>query len=210
MGNGNRYKPRKKPTQARSRATYEAILDAAAQVLANDGYVASTTNKIAERAGVSIGSLYEYFPSKEAVFTALIERLDWSTVDSVIENFKDMERLSPGDFLTAVLKSRIDAALLYPELESLLRAEIPASLFKDQAEKMTSEFHAGMHLFVSLNPGKVRVRNLQAAMELGTAVVESTVRTFAASRPDRLKDPEFVQEFADLMTRYILKTDNVD
>ena len=203
----NKYTPRKKPMQARSQVTYDAILDAAAQVLASEGYAGSTTNKISERAGVSVGSLYEYFPTKEAVFTALIERLDRSNIESVIVNFEDMKSLSPKEFLTVVLKSRIDAALSYPELESRLRAEIPASLFKDQSEKMFDDFSAGMKLFVASNPELIRVRNLPAAMELGTIVVESTVRAFAASKPERLKDPEFVQEFVDLMTRYILKGD---
>lgn len=55
--------PRKQPRQQRSRATWEAILDGAAQVFGQLGYAGTTTNKVAERAGVSIGSLYQYFPS---------------------------------------------------------------------------------------------------------------------------------------------------
>jgi AcrR family transcriptional regulator len=60
--------------QRRSRETVAAILDAAARVLEEHGYAAGTTNRIAERAGVSIGSLYEYFPSKDAIVVALAER----------------------------------------------------------------------------------------------------------------------------------------
>ncbi len=66
--------PRKAPRQERSRETYEAILDAAAQLFERLGYAAATTNKIAERAGVSIGSLYQYFPNKDALLYALGER----------------------------------------------------------------------------------------------------------------------------------------
>jgi AcrR family transcriptional regulator len=53
----------------------EAILDAAAAILAEGGYAALTTNHLAERAGVSIGSLYHYFPNKEAIITKLAERM---------------------------------------------------------------------------------------------------------------------------------------
>lgn len=65
---------RKQPRQERARATVEALLEAAAQVFERHGYAAGTTNRIAERAGVSIGSLYQYFPSKDAILLALVER----------------------------------------------------------------------------------------------------------------------------------------
>src|SRR5262249_33293977 len=65
--------PRKRPLQARSQRTVELVLKAAAQVFARRGYAGATTNHIAEHAGVSIGSLYEYFPSKDALLVALLE-----------------------------------------------------------------------------------------------------------------------------------------
>jgi AcrR family transcriptional regulator len=69
-----RTSPRKVPRQERSRLTVEAILDAAARVFERHGYAGGTTNRIAERAGVSIGSLYQYFPNKDAILVALVER----------------------------------------------------------------------------------------------------------------------------------------
>src|ERR1700677_2410729 len=69
-----RTSPRKEPRQARSVATVEAILVATARVLTRDGYDHASTNRIAEEAGVSVGSLYQYFPSKEALVAALIDR----------------------------------------------------------------------------------------------------------------------------------------
>jgi AcrR family transcriptional regulator len=68
-------RPRKIPRQARSLATVEVILDAAALLLVDEGYEQATTNRIAERAGVSIGSLYQYFPNREAVVAAVAHRL---------------------------------------------------------------------------------------------------------------------------------------
>ncbi len=67
-------RPRKRPSQPRSSNTMDAILEAAALVLEAGGFESYTTNHIAERAGVSIGSLYQYFPNKDAVTVALIER----------------------------------------------------------------------------------------------------------------------------------------
>lgn len=71
---GKRLEPRKPPVQRRSKATVEAILEGAAQVFEEHGYTAGTTNRIAECAGVSVGTLYQYFPSKEALAVALLEQ----------------------------------------------------------------------------------------------------------------------------------------
>lgn len=65
---------RKAPSQARAQATVETIFDATARIVENDGEAALTTNRIAAEAGFSIGTLYQYFPSKEAVVLAMIER----------------------------------------------------------------------------------------------------------------------------------------
>ncbi len=65
---------RRMPVQARARATYSAILEAAAQLLERHGKRGFTANKVAERAGVSIGSFYQYFPNKDAILLAIAER----------------------------------------------------------------------------------------------------------------------------------------
>jgi AcrR family transcriptional regulator len=67
--------PRKEPKQERSRQTYQIILRGAAKIIRRDGIQKLSTNKVAEESGVSIGSLYQYFPSKEAIVAALIDQL---------------------------------------------------------------------------------------------------------------------------------------
>lgn len=67
--------PRKRPVQARSRATVDALVEACAGLLAERGYARTTTNHIAERAGVNVASLYEYFPGKDAIVAQVAERL---------------------------------------------------------------------------------------------------------------------------------------
>jgi AcrR family transcriptional regulator len=83
--------PRKTPRQARSQATVAAIVDACGQVLAHGSYETLTTNHISERAGVSIGTLYEYFPNREAIVAALaadfcarlVDRMQQALVETV-------------------------------------------------------------------------------------------------------------------------------
>lgn len=66
--------PKKRPLQPRAKATVTAMLDAAARILAREGYDGVTTNHVAEAAGVSIGSLYEYFPNKQSIIAAALAR----------------------------------------------------------------------------------------------------------------------------------------
>lgn len=75
------FKPRKLPSQARSRETFEAVVEACTWLLPRLGYAGTTTNHVAERAGVNISSLYEYFPGKDAIVAQVAERL----VERVLE-----------------------------------------------------------------------------------------------------------------------------
>ncbi|AZC01081.1 TetR/AcrR family transcriptional regulator [Acinetobacter pittii] len=77
--------PRKRPRQARSVATFEAILEAAARILESLGFAGFNTNAVAELAGVSIGSLYQYFPSKDALIVELIRRERAKLSNHIIE-----------------------------------------------------------------------------------------------------------------------------
>ncbi len=74
MSDDDPITPRKTPRQARAEATVEAIIEAAARILEREGLEAFNTNAIARQAGVSVGSLYQYFPGKDAVMAALIRR----------------------------------------------------------------------------------------------------------------------------------------
>ena len=70
----NPLKPRKRPVQARSETTVAALFEASIQVLLAVGYRKLTTTRVAERAGVSVGTLYQYFPNRQALITSVIER----------------------------------------------------------------------------------------------------------------------------------------
>ncbi len=86
---------RKSPTQVRAAQTVDAIVEAATQILQSDGEERLTTNRIAERAGVSIGSLYQYFSDKEAIVEAIAERERDKIVASIV---KSLNEVDPADF----------------------------------------------------------------------------------------------------------------
>jgi AcrR family transcriptional regulator len=116
---------RKRPQQARSRATVDTILDAAARVLRKHGYDDATTNRIAEVAGVSVGSLYQYFPNKESLVRALIERHD-AAMWSVFTDHATAAIGKPfGEAIPAVIDALFASHLVDPELHRVLHQQIP-------------------------------------------------------------------------------------
>ncbi len=122
-----RLEPRRKPVQRRSRDTVQAILDAAARLFAAAGYARTTTNHIAERAGVSIGSLYEYFPSKDAILVALTERHLAEAEERLAAELAAVRR--PGMTLAAVVRRLVDVMVALhardPGLQRVLFEEAP-------------------------------------------------------------------------------------
>ena len=98
---------RKSPTQARAAHTVDAIVEAATQILQSDGEERLTTNRIAERAGVSIGSLYQYFADKEAIVEAIAERERDRIVAVVVKSLSDVNREDFDDVVREVIRAVI-------------------------------------------------------------------------------------------------------
>jgi AcrR family transcriptional regulator len=127
MASTTTLKPRRSPRQARSRDTVEAILEAAAQVFERHGYAAGTTNRIAERAGVSIGSLYQYFPNKGAIVVELTRRHMTETRAVARPALQELvDRVPPiREGLTAIVLGTITLHQRSPRLHRVLSEEAP-------------------------------------------------------------------------------------
>lgn len=118
---------RRAPRQERSRQTVEAVLDAVERVLKRDGVEAITTNRIAEAAGVSIGSVYQYFPDKQSIFTALHQR-HVEQVSAIIERVVATHAAgSIEDFTCELLQALIDAHDVDPRLHEIISEAVPES-----------------------------------------------------------------------------------
>jgi AcrR family transcriptional regulator len=90
--NESRTGPRKSPSQERSRRTVNRILDAATRIFHEQGYTDATTNDIADEADVSVGSLYQYFPNKDALLVALTQRHIATTTTDLTNLLLDLPR----------------------------------------------------------------------------------------------------------------------
>jgi AcrR family transcriptional regulator len=116
---------RKAPRQARSRATVDAILDAGAQVLGRRGWAKFTTNEVAETAGVSIGSLYQYFPNK-AVLVETITRRHFDDVLRVLQAIA-ADAKPTNERAESLVAGMIAIHSVNPALHRILMEETPIS-----------------------------------------------------------------------------------
>jgi AcrR family transcriptional regulator len=112
--------PRKKPQQQRSRVTIDTIFEATIQVLLANGLDSITTIQIAERAGVSIGSLYQYFPNKRALLAAVVKRHVGEVVDCTIEACKSAHGKPVGEMCATMMTAFVDAKTRRPEVSRAL------------------------------------------------------------------------------------------
>jgi AcrR family transcriptional regulator len=118
-----RLSPKKQPLQARSRATYDALLEAAAHILEARGLDGLNTNAVAERAGASIGSLYQYFPNKDALVAALIEREQGQLRDALEVVVADADGKSLIEGVRQLVRAAIELQRRAPRLSAALDYE---------------------------------------------------------------------------------------
>jgi AcrR family transcriptional regulator len=114
--------PRKQPRQSRSTATYGAILEAAARILETRGLEAANTNAIADLAGISVGSLYQYFPDKSAIFAEMIRIAERDTADAVEALLIRTEGLSFEVRLHHLVQAGVAQQMARPRLARTLDA----------------------------------------------------------------------------------------
>jgi AcrR family transcriptional regulator len=199
---GKRNAKGRQPRQRRARQTVEAILDAVARVLKRDGVDAVTTNRIAEVAGVSIGSVYQYFPDKRAIFVAL-HRRHLEQIDRMVETKLIEQAASPLDLLVrAMVEAMIDAHANDPELYELLLTEVPhrAEGTRDFAVRL----HGAFRLAIEARAHEFKTRrDLDLVVFVVTHMVEALSHGAVLRRPPRLSLATAKEEAVRAVAAYL-------
>src|SRR6185295_11214806 len=117
--------PIRQAKQERARATIESVLEAAAQILVDEGYEGATTNRIAEQAGVSIGSVYQYFPNKESIVAELIERTLVKVMGTFVEGLSAISDVNVRAGAPLVIRAMIETRREHPRLHQVYDEQTP-------------------------------------------------------------------------------------
>jgi AcrR family transcriptional regulator len=197
--------PRKEPRQDRARATVDAILAATARVLVTEGYERASTNRIAEAAGVSVGSLYQYFPSKEALVSALIERHSSEMVRYLEDRAGHHPPGAPlRTIVREVVHAMVEAHRVDPKLHRVVMEQVPRVGALKRLSELDEHALALIRAFLESRRAEIRPKNLKLAAFLLASLVEAVTHGSVLLHPEYLVDLELVDETTEVICRYLL------
>ncbi|MGD0279039.1 MAG: TetR/AcrR family transcriptional regulator [Smithella sp.] len=201
--------PRKKPSQERSRKTMAAIYEAAVHIFADIGYADATTDQIAEKAGVSIGTLYHYFSGKEAILYGLWERhMDQiKTLTQDIE--KDIRRQGFFDRgIVPILMHLVLELVSYDNMQNRLFVSpigLPDTILQKRRELGLYIESAMEAVFRDVT--NVRIENHKIGVHIIWATVQAVIHDYILLAPNEIKEEDLLAELSDMLSRYVFTDD---
>jgi AcrR family transcriptional regulator len=199
-----RPQSRKHPRQARSRMTVEDILEAAAQLLVAEERSALTTIRVAERAGVSVGTLYQYFSDLDAIVAKLVE----VHLDREREAMEAVLREAPATHLPELIDQLVDAFIgvfaEHPELSGALYGEIRRAPWRPELEELGQATTSAIAHVLQERSNEVRPADPSLAAFVIVNAIDALAQRAAAQRPKDVEAGTVAQEAKRLARRYLL------
>jgi AcrR family transcriptional regulator len=184
--------------QERARVTIDVVLNAAAQVLIREGYARTTTNRIADRAGVSVGSIYQYFENKEAVLARLMDR-EIERVLARLDSSIDGQGKSLGEALRGLLTVAVEAwsygPVLYRQLE-----QVPDNALRRRVTEGKSYLTAFIRSLLEAHKAELRVEDLDVATFV---VINASIGLSTTATPEMYGE-RLVDATVELLERYLV------
>ena len=196
---------RKTPLQSRSRAAVSAILDATVQVLDREGVEASTTTRIAEVAGVGVGTLYQYFGNRDDILFALQER-EFERATAMLQRALEAEPRGDGRAVArSVIEGLLELYAVSPTLHRVLVLEGLRVTPTDRVKAFDQRMVDTIRGFLTLADLEVRRTRLDAAAFVTYQSVRACMLTRLLESPPGLDDKTLVSELTDLLVRYLIE-----
>jgi AcrR family transcriptional regulator len=196
--------PRKHASQERSRATVDALIEATARILVREGFDRASTNRIAEQAGVSVGSLYQYFPGKEALIAAVIERHSREIMQVVRGALAEAAARPIRQAVRTLVVAAIEAHRVDPKLHRVLAEQIPRTGKLEKVETFNRENYALFKAYLESHSDELRAVDLDIAAFVCVTSIEALTHTAVLHHSEILSDDETVEAVVDEATRLIV------
>lgn len=195
--------PRNQPQQPRSRATVAVILDAAIRVLDREGFDALTTSRVAEVAGVSVGTLYQYFAHREAIVAALQDR-ELERAGAMLERvLQSAPTLSNQELARSIVAELLGLYRAAPALHRVLAAHGLRFSAPERVVAFDARCVAQLKAFLGAAGPSIRRTNLEAAAFVAYQSVRATMLAYLLEAPAGVDDDALVAELTHLIVRYL-------
>ena len=184
----------------------DALLEATARILVSDGFDHASTNRIARLAGVGIGSLYQYFPNKEALVGAVVDRHSEATMQVVRAALAKVALRPVDEAIAALVRVGIDSHRVNPRLHRVLTEQVPRVGRLDSVQAIGRETYALVRAYLEAHRDELTVADTGLAAFVCVTTVEALTHTAVVDRPDAISDVEadrFVDEVTMLVLRYL-------
>nr|GAJ35721.1 transcriptional regulator [Bradyrhizobium sp. DOA9] len=195
-------KPRKNASQERSRATVDALIEATARILVKEGFEKASTNRIADVAGVSVGSLYQYFPSKEALVAAVIDRHNDAIMNVVRAAFAGVADLPIEKAVRRLVTVAIEAHHIDPNLHRVLAEQIPRSGHLAEVEAYSHEIHALVRAYLERHRKEMRKIDPALAAFMCVSTIEAVAHNTVLN--GEMMSEKMVKVLVDETTRMVV------
>lgn len=195
--------PRKNASQARSRATVDALVEATARILVRDGFERASTNRIAAAAGVSVGSLYQYFPGKEALVAAVIERHNRDLMQVVQAAIAQIAGASVEVMVRTLVAAAVEAHRLDPALHRVLAEQTPRAGDGTEVLFFHREAQGLFRAYLEDRRDELGTFDLDLAAFVCVTSIEALTHSAVIHRPAMLTDDVAVETLVGEATRLI-------
>jgi AcrR family transcriptional regulator len=198
--------PRKNASQNRSRATVDALIEATARILVREGFDKASTNHIAEKAGVSVGSLYQYFPCKEALVAAVMERHNQELMEIVRGALAEVAVLPMEQAVRKLVAAAIKAHRVDPKLHRVLAEQIPRTGRLENIEAFNRENYALFRAYLEAHCDEFRTVDPGLAAFVCVTSIEALTHTAVLHHSESFSEEAFgalVDEATRLVVRYL-------
>jgi len=198
--------PRKSASQKRSRAMVETLLDATARVLVREGYDRASTNRIAAVAGVSVGSLYQYFPNKEALVAALVARHNREILQLIRKALEEVASSDLATAMRALVKAAVDAHTVDSALHRIFAEQVPRMGQLAKIEALQRETFLLIRAYLEQRRDEISVQDLDSATFICVTTAEALTHEYVINKRDTLDDDRdrFIDEVTRLLVGYLM------
>jgi AcrR family transcriptional regulator len=197
-----KFRVRKLPRQKRSRSTVDSIKQAVLELAKKEGFSELTTTQIAERAGVSKGSLYQYFSGKEAIFLALFEDATTRLATEMKEMFFLTLDMSPEVSLPKVIRKHLSLVRQHELVLLHMPVQVPQLRLDSQPvtyERMVARF---TRISIQERCPELSKKEVEYRTFFVHEIVTSCISSFVKAQPKKMPERAFIKELSGIIASY--------